>query len=210
MKNILPILADVANGVFAVVIAAMVYDVDIQWWYFVVGILCAMSPDIDAIPELLSRGKVSASAEYASDHRTFLHYPLVSLPLGILVTFFFGFWGFLWLVALTLHLINDLYGTGWGLQLAWPFSHTRYKVLARRVNWLKLPLLSDPRYKDLPESERRLRVVVSWKHDEFDSYMRTWGEDDWISNWYLRLNIVSCIEYGLFAVACVMVFLTLR
>ncbi len=62
MKSILALLADWANGIFAVLLAATILGLDPLWWHFIVGIVLAMSPDIDAIPELLARGKVASSA----------------------------------------------------------------------------------------------------------------------------------------------------
>lgn len=207
-KYILPVLADIANGVFAVLLTALVYERSIEWWYFVVGIVFAMLPDIDAVPELLRRGKVAASSKHNEDHRTFLHYPVIALSFGLLGWYLFGFWGLMGLTAITLHLINDLYGTGWGLMLFWPFSGVRYKFCMRRVNRLKRQLLETNAWNTLPESERRLRFVVSWKSDEFQEYIKTWGEDEWIDTWYLKFNIVSLLEYCLFVTAVYLAFTT--
>lgn len=209
MKSILALLADFANGIFVIIIVSAVFGVEPLWWHFVVGIVLAMSPDIDAVPELLARGRVSASVEHLRDHRTFLHYPIISLPLGLLATYLFGFWGLVWLVAIVLHLVNDLYGTGWGLPLLYPFSSRHYKFFARRANSLPILLQTNGDFDLLPRSETKINLVTSWKSEELPRYIARYGVDDWIKYWYLSPNPTSIIEYGLFSLALVLMLLSL-
>lgn len=209
MKNILPLLADWANGIFAILITSQLFGIEPEWWYFLVGILFAMSPDIDALPELLSRGKVSASAEYQRDHRTFLHFPVISLPLALLLAWYFGFWGVVWLIAVVLHLVNDLYGTGWGLALMYPISTNHYKFLARRVNQSPALLFGSKIWESLPVSEKKLRFVVTWSQKEIPIYIKKYGMDNWIDHCYLTLNPIPLVEYSLFLIALVLMLFTL-
>jgi hypothetical protein len=209
MKNVLPLLADWANGIFAVLLAAYLLGIDPLWWHFLIGIIFAMSPDIDAIPELLIRGKVAASAAYTKDHRTFLHYPALAIPLGLLAWYVAGYWGLVWFIALVLHLINDLYGTGWGLPLLYPVSARHYKFFARRVNRVPALLRETGEWDKLDESERRVGVVTSWSKLELPHYIARYGVDDWIRYWYLMFNPTMLIEYALFATAMLLLFLTL-
>ncbi len=209
MKNVLALLADWANGIFAVLLAATIVGIDPLWWHFIVGIVLAMSPDIDAVPELLARGKVGSSAEHMRDHRTFLHYPVISIPLGLLAWYLFGYWGLLWFMVLCLHLINDLYGTGWGLALLYPFSTRHYKFFTRRVNQTPLLLRETGTWHELPVSEREVRVVTSWSHEELPSYIKKYGVDDWIKYWYLTINPTALIEYSLFMLAIILMSISL-
>jgi len=209
MKSILALLADWANGIFAVLLAATILGLDPLWWHFIVGIVLAMSPDIDAIPELLARGKVASSAEHMRDHRTFLHYPIISLPLGMLAWYGLGYWGLLWLIALCLHLVNDLYGTGWGLALLYPFSKRHYKFFARRVNRLPQLLQATGDWNTLSANERDVRVVTSWSREELPSYIVKYGVDDWIKYWYLTINPTALIEYSLFILAIILMSISL-
>ena len=117
MKNILALLADWANGIFAVLMASWWLGVEPLWWYFLIGIAMSHLPDLDAVPELIRRGKVSASADNAYDHREGLHYPIIIIGLGGIAAYLFPYWGLVLLIALLLHLVNDLYGTGWGIKL---------------------------------------------------------------------------------------------
>lgn len=209
MKNILALLADWANGIFAVLLAATILGTDPLWWHFLVGIILAMSPDIDAIPELLTRGKVASSAEHLRDHRTFLHYPIISLPLGLLAWYLVGYWGLVWFMALCLHLINDLYGTGWGLALFYPFSKRHYKFFARRVNQSPNHLHESRLWDALPPTEKRLYVMVSWSAKEMSDYIKRYGFDNWIDRCYLTINPISVLEYSLFFIALVLMTRTL-
>lgn len=209
MKSTVAFFADWANGIFAVALASVVTGTDVVWWHFLIGILVSHLPDIDALPELLQRGKVSASSEHVRDHRTFLHFPAITVPFMFLLVLFGGYWGVVVAISLTLHLINDLYGTGWGLKLLWPLSHTHYKILGRRANQLLSVLEEDGKWFQLSESERKLRVVVSWQAAELPAYITRYGVDDWIERWYFKLNWISFIEYTLFISALLVAALML-
>lgn len=201
MNYFLPLLADFANGIFAVYLASTVTGTEIHVWHFLVGIICALLPDIDAVPELMRRGKVAASSEYPVDHRTFFHFPLITVVVGGCLAMWLGYWGIVIWCALLLHIVNDLYGTGWGIKLWWPFSHTRYKFFARRVNQPRRYLEEAGVWSGLSESERAVQLMCSWSRSEFPAYMQKWGMEDWIFVYYRRLNVVSLIEYSLFLLA---------
>jgi hypothetical protein len=201
MKSSLAILADVANGVFAVFITAHLTSTDILWWHLFVGIALAMCPDLDAIPELLKRGKVAASNQYTHDHREALHFPVLFIVIGVVILQFNVYWGAMFLTATMLHFVNDLYGTGWGIPLFWPITNSRFKLLGRRANLLKSVLVDKGLWESLPHEERRLRLMVIWSHDELSEYIKKYGIDDWIERYYLRLNWISGIEYFLFILA---------
>ena len=206
MKQVLVLLADWANGLFALLAAAWLLEVTILWWHIPVALLLSHLPDIDAIPELLRRGKVSASQEHSQDHRTLLHYPIISLPICVSLALYGGYWGLVIATVIPLHLFNDLYGTGWGLQLFWPLGRRHYKLLGRRVNRLR-HMLTEEEQTVLPASETGLRVIVSWNDEELPAYIKKWGMDNWIEPWYLKLNWINGIEYGLFLIACILMVL---
>jgi hypothetical protein len=209
MKNILALLADFADGIIAVLIASWVFGVSPVWWYFLVGIPLAMLPDIDAVPEIILRRRVSASDQYARDHRTLLHYPLLSALIFIPVAVFGGFWGFLIATAVGLHLLNDLWGTGWGLPFFWPLQKGHIKFFARRANILKSVLVERGEWDSLPLSERRLRFVTYWSEAELPSYIRKYGIDGWITPYYLRFNWICALEYLIFTAAVILMVFSL-
>lgn len=203
MKDILSILADIANGIFATFIAGLITGVD-PTWHFIVGVLLAMLPDLDAIPELFKRGSVSASQDHPHDHREALHYPILFLVVGVVLINFLSFWGWLFLIATMLHFVNDFYGTGWGVPVLWPLTNRRYKLLGRRANLLKTILEEKNFWYELPDSEKKLRFVVSWSHSELTDYIKKYGIDDWIQRYYLRLNWISVTEYVAFGTAVIL------
>ena len=209
MKEILALLADWANGIFAVVLAAYITQTDIVWWHFLLGLAFAMCPDLDAVPELLKRKKTAASAEHPVDHREGLHFPIFFLLAGIGFVYIQPFFGWMFLIATMLHFINDVYGTGWGVPLFGPLSHRRYKVLGRRVNRMKSLLIQDGDWDTLSHDERRLRIIVSWTKEELTPYITRWGMEDWIERCYLRINWISGIEYALFIIAIVLMLWSL-
>jgi len=203
------LFADWANGIFAVLAVSWITGIEPQWWYFLIGILLSHSPDIDALPELLRRGKVAASVDHPEDHRSLLHYPIpVLMALALLIPVD-PYWGLVWFAAVTLHYCNDFYGTGWGLRVMWPFLPHNYKLLGRRVNRLEHILRSGGDWGQLSESERRLRFVVSWNQAELPQYLLRWGIDDWAVPYYWRFNWIMAVEYSLFLLAIVLMLLAL-
>jgi len=209
MKNSVSLLADWANGIFAVLVASYWWGIDPSWWHFAVGLVLSHVPDLDAIPELLKRGKVAASAEHPHDHREALHYPIVLITLAAAVAYSVPYWGTIALVAVVLHLVNDLYGTGWGIKLFWPISKRNYKVLGRRVNRLRYILEQDGDWDTQPEAERRLKWLVSWSPEELPRYMIRWGIDNWIPKYYFNFTSISIVECGLFIIAVVLMLIAL-
>ena len=192
MKNILPVLADFANGIFAVFIASYITHMDIVAWHFIVGILLAMCPDLDAIPELYRRGRIAASKSFLHDHRETLHRPLIFILLGTCIIYFQPYWGVLFLVATMLHFVNDMYGTGWGVPLFSPFNKDRYKFFTDGDN------------KSSLHPKNMIRV---FKQQSLTQSIKEHGDDDWILHNYVTPNTVTLVEYALFGIACVLVML---
>lgn len=130
LKLILPTLGDLANGVFAVTAAAYLFDVDIQWWHLIVAAAISLLPDVDALPELLlygAVGKKQSNSKLPTNHRSFMHYPALYLIFGLALYSWDQFWGTTFLMALALHFLRDVLGTGWGVKLLWPVSYKNYK-----------------------------------------------------------------------------------
>ncbi len=204
MLRILALLADIANGLFALVLASILTGTSLQWWHPFIAIPFAMIPDIDACYELYRRGRVSASAVHQKDHRTFLHYPILALPCALFSIAVGGYWGMVLGIAIILHLANDFYGTGWGLSLFWPLRTTHYKLLGRRANRLRSLLVREGDWDVVTNEERKLRLIVSWSAEELPTYITRWGVDDWIPLWYYELTWVAVVEYTLFLFAAIL------
>ena len=194
MKQIVTLFADWANGIFAVFIAAAITDTEILWWHFLIGIPLAMCPDLDAIPELLARGKIAASADHNHDHRDVLHFPILFLIGGVIAVLLFGYWGWIFLSSTILHFVNDLYGTGWGIPLFWPLTKDRFKLFTDENN-----------NSSLRKEDWIRRIKVTKLHDEIAEH----GNETWVDDFYYKLNPIMAIEYGLFAFALLLVGLKL-
>jgi hypothetical protein len=203
MKYILVFLADWANGLFAVLLTSYVTGIQAEWWHFLIGVIFSHFPDLDALPELWRRGKVSANVDHPYDHRDGLHYPIVLLSIGIGLYAMIPYWGFIFFIVTALHLFNDFYGTGWGIKLFWPVSNSNFKLLGRRVNRLRVLLETSDDWSHLPDNERRLRLIVSWQAEELPMYIKRWGVDGWIEEYYLKFNWINAVEYCLFGIALI-------
>jgi hypothetical protein len=175
------------------------FKVEPTGWLFLVGIVLALLPDIDALPEVFRYGQVGKSRaddSFAKEHRSYLHFPLLYLLVGIVIAIISPFWGALFLVATALHFLNDLYGTGWGVMLFWPFSKKRYKLFSKPVH-------------DDGKHGQGLQSVVAAEEAEVSKAEAAWGDENWIDNSYLRLTWISAIEYSLFVLALILAAIVL-
>jgi hypothetical protein len=183
-KLILPTLGDFANGIFAISFSAWIFQVDLVWWYFVVAFMIALLPDLDALPEVLLHGQVGKKQEHsnlAKNHRTYLHYPAVFVVIGLFIFKLSEFWGVTFLVAITLHFVRDILGTGWGLKVLWPVSDKNYKLFSRGNETMKIAhVLTDAEI-----------VLEAEQH----------GNDNWLEETYLQFSWIGTIEYTLFVIS---------
>ncbi len=194
LKQVPALLADFANGIFATLLAALITGEEVLWWYFLIGIPLAMLPDLDAIPELFAKGSIGATSDHNHDHRELLHHPLLFFILGAVSGAMFGYWGWVFLFATMLHFVNDLYGTGWGIALFWPFSKDRYKFFTDEDNEMSFG------WADLL---RRLPI------QELPTRIESHGNENWLADSYYRVSTVATIEYSIFLLAVVLMALSL-
>jgi hypothetical protein len=182
---VLPLLADIG---FALLIASgvgMAYGESITFGFLFWVLIFAFILDADNITHLV-QGHIAAYKENPYDHRDGWHYPLVWLLGFLLVFLLFGIdmWTVSAALAVSTHFINDLFGTGFGVKLLWPFSSNNYKFFTQ------------PTRADLSLSN----AYVRYKADELINLIKTHGDPDWIRNYYLRISPLTLVEYGIFAV----------
>lgn len=173
MKKILPLLADVGHGILSVLIVGLLLNVSLSW-HFVVGILFALLPDVDALPRLFRTGSVVPTDNDPADHRDYLHFPVIYLVLGFFLCVFSLYWGLVFLLATTLHFLNDTWGTGGGIMWLWPLTRKKYK-------W---------------------RKIDTWKLDTYE-YVSKNDRDTWIDASYLQITSIALVEYTTFLIAVV-------
>jgi hypothetical protein len=193
MYKLLPLLGDVGLGIL-VIIGVSVYlgaHDPYVWFLFPLALL----PDVDAVPELVKRGKVAADAEHPHDHREFLHLPIVWVLAALALMYVSPLYGTVALCLVLGHFLHDSVLTGWGVPWLWPVSSVRIKFLVNERNEESL------------HPKDWLRV---WDSDELRRAIELHGDGDWIRHLYLRPTLVSVIEYGVFLCALIALIWYLR
>lgn len=178
-------LLDIGIGIFSAIILAKLFAFPLTVWFVLFGIAFALLPDIDFIYTLLRNGL--ADERIIARHRDLVHYPLIYVPIGFLLTLPFGLaWACLFLLGSLGHFIHDSIGLGWGIPWAWPLVNKNYSFLYR---------YSAPG-KQLPK-----QLVYCWKRDQLDELIRDYGDKNWLENIYLGFHPFFVTEIVVFLVA---------
>lgn len=180
MYRLLPLLGDVGLGILSVIFVSFAYEVYDFRAFLLLPL--ALLPDLDAIPEIMKKGRVAASASNPRDHRELLHKPILWLvPLGF-CWIEFGYMGAVAFTMVFLHFVHDSILTGWGVPWLWP-RRTRIKFF---VNARNEPSLA------------RCDWVRTWNEEQLRKDIVVYGDENWIEKYYLHTTSVSVIEYGVF------------
>lgn len=142
------------------------------------GIIFSLFVDIDFIFFFKSR----RAGKHAHEHRS-LHYPLLYIPIGVLIFYPFGWqWALLFALCSIAHFIHDSIGIGWGIKWLYPFSKNHFAFL----------------YQYSPKGKPRLptKLFYSWKPEEVKSLAEKYGDDDWVKNIYRRWHPYAIIEFA--------------
>lgn len=184
---------DIALGILLSIFGNQYFQIELTPLFILICILFTLSPDLDYLIYLIKkRGK---SDQMDHGHRDILHYPLIFIPLGILILLPFGTkWSVLFGLGAFLHFLHDSVGIGlgWGIQWLWPFSKNYYYFF-RKSLWTEK--------RGLP-----LRFLYVWKPEEVKRIAAEYGDPNWIKNFYLRLNPILIIEVLSLLVALFIVF----
>ena len=123
-------LADIGIGIFSAIIASKFFQVKITLLVVLIGIAFALLPDMDFLVEWIKRKKMPG--KFSHEHRNLFHFPLLYVPVGLFVTFWFG-WIYLFLFVFNslLHFLHDSFGIGWGIKWLYPFSE---KIIAEYLS----------------------------------------------------------------------------
>jgi len=191
---LIPWSADIGHGILLTILMLVLWGIDPQWVYFLMGIIFSVIPDIDAVKEFLTFGDIAASAGRLSDHRDTFHFPLVWLVFGLIFIWFNHFFGLLFLFAVMLHFLNDSWGTGWGIKWLWPFINKNYKFFSRN---------------DRDGDVTLKQLVVSWTPEEKINVMKKKWNPQWLRDIYLTPTKISVIEIGTFVFSLIVLALFL-
>jgi len=160
---------DIGVGIFAALGVSHIFGVEPTVGLVVLGVFFALLPDLDILPFLWPT---------AYNHRSFLHYPLLYIPLSLLVAIFAGpLFGTLFAIGVYAHLIHDTIGLGWGI--AWFAPISKRKILL------------------FPEKGRRERYgwFMSWLPEEEALMRHGQSSEHWITHYYLRPSFIGVVEY---------------
>jgi hypothetical protein len=180
---------DIGVGILLAMAGANIFNVALSWPMVAWGIMFALLPDVDVIPELIARrGKLGGKE--ISWHRELAHFPIIYIVPAVLVFVFAGrLYGFLFALGVFLHLLHDSIGMGWGIEWAWPFNKNSYKFFSDERN------------------EMSWRVLIHWTPEELPVAVRTYGKPDWIKRYYFQLHPIVIVEIIVFVLALVALYL---
>lgn len=157
---------DVSFGIFSVSILASLFDVKLTPGIIILSMFFVLLPDIDVFVEYPLR--MLGKAQAYSYHQVYTHFPLLYVPPALVLMFFDPFLGVLLLVNITLHLLHDSIGTGWGIAWLWPFNKNYYKFFSGK------------------DGSFSTNVVQVWNPPERSRIWSTYGDRYWVENLYIN------------------------
>lgn len=173
---------DIAFGIFASYITANLFDVTITWQLMCLGVFFILLPDID----------FWWRNDQKIDHRSFMHCPLYYVVISLVIALTGNYMlAFLFLITAIFHFVHDTFVLGWGVAWFAPFSYRRYKLFP-----------DDGKGGFLKEK------FLTWLPSEHLSLEKKLNDKDWVYHWYLRLTVVSFVEYTSFLIAVLLVIVT--
>lgn len=178
---------DIAIGIVAPLFVAHLFQFEATGGFVLFGILSSLLPDIDIIVYGFRKYVLHRKI---NDHRSWTHYPIVYILLSPAVFIFMSpLHGIVFLLCILFHFIHDSLWIGWGVSWFWPFSNRRYKFF---------PLKNG-------KSARQLKMT--WLPREDEAIQKQLHDSHWIRDFYLRISVVSIVEYS--AIIISLVFLKL-
>ncbi len=171
---------DIGVGIFFSIVVSRFFDAPLSVPFVLLGIGSALLPDIDILPALWRT---------LYDHRSVLHAPIIYVPISVTVYFFLGpVSATLFALCIYAHLIHDTFGLGWGIRWLWPFSSRHFLLF--------------------PEKGRFEKWYMSWTEEDEKKWVPKPDTGQWVKEFYFRPNLVAYIEYGIFFVAMLALFIS--
>lgn len=186
-------LLDIGAGILLAIFTSELFNLPLTIAFLIGGVVFALFMDIDYIFHL-GRG---GSSKDAHKHRDLLHYPLLYIPLGMLVISFFNFaWAVLFGLCSFIHFLHDSIGIGWGVQWLYPFKEDHYTFFYRYQPW---------HTERLPK-----KVVYIWKHHDIDMLSKKYGDEDWVKNIYWHWHPYAIVEFLTFVFALIVLYFYIK
>lgn len=191
---IAPWLADFGHGLLIATLFHMVLGLAPSAMIYGLAVLFSILPDLDGIPEFLIFKNIGASHDRPKDHREGLHYPILWLMAGTMLSLIAPLYGTLFLICTMVHFLNDSWGTGWGIKWLWPLSHNSYKFFSSAHEDAHVGASS---------------FISSLNTTEKATAIQTKGNPNWLEDVYLRVTPISVIEYSTFILGLLLTVLHL-
>lgn len=131
------------------------------------GVFFALLPDADVALKWLAD---ATRLKRLVSHRQILHYPLVLVPIGLVVYQYHPFTAWLLVLSVGAHFVHDSIGNIWGIQWFWPFSSSHVEI------WLD-------------DSSGRKRTIQFRSHGEVLAICLKFPDiEAWVAERYLCLS----------------------
>lgn len=182
---------DIGIGILLSIWTSWFFHADLMFILVLAGVIFALLPDIDFFVELIKHGSVGGKV--IREHRELIHFPVIYIPVAILIYVAFGaMWAALFSLAILAHFLHDSIGLGWGIKWFWPFSRRSYKLFSEK------------------NGRFSRRLVVSWNPEELTEVVADHGDPNWIRNIYLQFHPVAVIEFSFFVISLIILYLYLH
>ncbi len=121
-------LLDIGVGILSSVFLSRSFGIALNPLFLGAGIVFSLLPDVDF---LIAFRKNAAKSH---EHRDILHYPLLFIPIGAAILFFFNYQlAMLFIITALLHFLHDSIGLGWGIPWLYPFSKNHYAFFINMI-----------------------------------------------------------------------------
>lgn len=194
--KILPALGDAGIGLIVSAVMIGWFDAPTTLLFVLWVVVWAYLPDLDGAFHFIKTGKAVADLENGRDHREGLHYPLIWTVLfaGLIYFFEINIWLISAYTAIMLHFLHDMIGIGWGIQVFAPIDWGSYKLFSKK--WVSADVSLTP-------------IVTRYSKDELREALMKYGEADWIERYFCKWTHISIVDYSLFLIGLISIYLVL-
>lgn len=186
---------DIGAGILISFFIGNLWTVPMTGAWIGAGIFFASLPDADYLIHLMQGN----SSRNAHRHRDLFHYPMLFIPIGVLLLYPFSVaWAVLFGLCALAHFLHDSIGIGWGVQWLWPFRDEHYGFFYH---------VQPPRYR---KAKLPRKLLYVWEHGKIDEINARYGDEEWVRNIYLHWHPYAIVEFVVFLVALAILFLRVR
>ncbi len=181
---------DIGIGILLSIGLAKAAAIPLSAPFVIAGIIFSLLVDVDALIYAVRTGGIKD----AHRHRDLLHKPLLFIPLGAAMIYFWNpLLALLFILCSLAHFLHDSIGIGWGVQWLYPFSHDHYTFFYY--------------FQSASRPRPRFRPLYIWKHSDIDTLDKTQGDPLWFRHVYLELHPYALIEISVLILSLIVLLL---